>query len=343
MFSNIKKSKLIIYFLLVLTASISFILFVGCKTNKQQETKKHVTVGIQVSPAMALIMVAKEKQFFDQEDLDVELKEFTAGKFALQAFLGGSLDFAVAGEVPVTLATLQGSNFYVVSQVVDKTVSEVRVVARREEGVNDATAYFKKKKRKLATSFGGGPEFFTYNFLKKHGISNDEVEIVSQKPEDMPAALSNGSVDAISIFDPFAFIAEKQMGDKGITFADPDIYSELYVITASQQMVSQNRDTVDKLIRALIKAQQFIKDNPDESKGIVVKYTKQDPSVVDGIWNNFVFAVALNQRLLDYQNQQAAWAKEKGTVPVNAPVPNFRERIYIESLKSIKPEAVQIP
>lgn len=169
------------------------------------------------------------------------------------------------------------------------------------------------------------------------------MEIVSQKPEDMPAALSNGSVDAISIFDPFAFIAEKQMGDKGITFADPDIYSELYVITASQETVSQNRDIVDKLLRALVKAQQFIKDNPDQSKEIVVKYTKQDRSVVDGIWNNFVFAPALNQRLLDYQNQQAAWAKEKGDVPANATIPNFQQRIYAESLKSIKPDAVQLP
>lgn len=343
MFKINQNSNWLVQPLLALAVCGLLVLGVACTPKNERSNKRHVTVGIQVSPAMALVMVAKEKQFFDEEGLDVELKEFTAGKFALQAFLGGSLDFAVAGEVPVTLATLQGSNFYVVSQVVEKTISEVRVVARREEGVNDATAYFKKKKRKLATSFGGGPEFFTYNFLKKHGINNNEVEIVSQKPEDMPAALSNGSVDAISIFDPFAFIAEKQMGDKGVTFADPDIYSELYVITASQETVSKNRDTVDRLLRALVKSQQFIKDNPDESKQIAVKYTKQDRSVVDGIWNNFVFAPALNQRLLDYQNQQAAWAKEKGDVPATAAVPNFRERIFADSLKSIKPEAVQIP
>jgi NitT/TauT family transport system substrate-binding protein len=310
----------------------------GCKTNKN-----HVTIGIQTSPAMALVMVAKDKQYFEEEGLDVELKEFTAGKFALQAFLGGSLDFAVAGEVPVTLATLQGSNFNVLAQVVEKTTNEVRVVARREENITDATAYFKKKKRKLATSFGGGPEFFTYNFLKKHGIAANEVEIISQKPEDMPAALVNGSVDAVSIFDPFAFISEKQMGDKGVTFVDPDTYSELYVVTVSQDMVEKRRDVVDKLLRALVKAQAFIKQNPVESKSIVVKYTKLDASVVEGIWQNFSFGVALNQLLLDYQNQESAWAREKGTVPQNAPMVNFRQRIYDGPLKSIKPEAVQLP
>lgn len=304
---------------------------------------KHVSIGIQTSPAMALVMVAKDKQFFEQEGLDVELKEFTAGKFALQAFLGGSLDFAVAGDVPVTLATLQGSKFYVLSQVVERTINEVRVVARRDEGAGDAATYFKKKRRKLATSFGGGPEFFTYNFLKKHGIADSEVEIISQKPEDMPAALSNGSVDAISIFDPFAFIAERQMGGGGVTFADPDIYSELYVITASQEMVDQNSEMVEKLLRALVKAEQFIKDNPEQAKDIVVKYTKQDRAVVDGIWGNFVFAPALNKLLLDYQNQEAAWAKEKGTVPANTALPDFRRNIQAEPLRHVKPSAVQLP
>lgn len=329
---------------ILLTAVTSAIILAGCnnQTNQTGQEKKKLTVGIQVSPAMALVMVAKDKNFFEQEGLDVELKEFTAGKFALQAFLGGSLDFAVAGEVPVTLATLQGSNFSVLTQVVEKTIKEVRVVARKEEGITDAATYFKKKKRKLATSIGGGPEFYTYNFLRKYGIADNEVEIISQTPQDMPAALSNGSVDAISIFDPFAFIAEKQMADKGITFADSDLYSELYVVTVNSDFAQKNPAVVDGFLKALVKSEQFIKDNPDQAKDIVIKYTKLDRAVVDGIWGNFVFAPALTQLLIDYQNQQAVWAKSKGTVSADTPVPDFRQKVYADPLRKIKPEAVQI-
>ena len=132
------------------------------------------------------------------------------------------------------------------------------------------------------------------------------------------------------------------MGEKAITFADPDIYSELYVITASREMVQKNRGTAEKLLRALTKAERFIKDNPDQAKEIVVKYTKLDRSIVNGIWNNFVFAPALTNLLLDYQNQEAAWAKEKGTVPSGAAVPDFRQRIDAEPLRSVKPEAVEL-
>lgn len=124
---------------------------------------RKVTIGIQVSPAMTLVMVAKDEGFFSQQGLDVDLKEFTAGKFALQAFLGGSIDFAVSGDVPVCLAALQGNQIRVVAQVVDKTVNEVRVVALKDRGTKSASdpgSYFRSQKRKLATSFGGGPEFF---------------------------------------------------------------------------------------------------------------------------------------------------------------------------------------
>jgi NitT/TauT family transport system substrate-binding protein len=107
-----------------------------------------LTVGIQVSPAMTLVMVAEDAGFFDRAGIDVEIKEFTAGKFALQAFLGGSLDIAISGEVPVTLSTLQGNKFRVITQVVERTINEVRVVARREAGLDTAEGYFGAKRRR---------------------------------------------------------------------------------------------------------------------------------------------------------------------------------------------------
>lgn len=253
--------------------------------NSKPQTPKElqrVTVGIQTSPAMALVMVAKDKGFFEKQGLDVELKEFTAGKFALEAFLGGSLDFSISGDVPVALASLQGNKFVVPAQVVGKTVNEVRVVARKEAGLDTADQYFNAKKRKLATSIGGGPEFFTYEFLNKLGISKDQVEIVSQTPKDMPAALVSGSVDAIAIFDPFAYIGEKQLGDKAITFKDETIYSELYVIEAKES-VKEDSATLEKLLKGLVEAEKFTKNNPEEAKAVVMKYTKLDKETVDGI------------------------------------------------------------
>jgi NitT/TauT family transport system substrate-binding protein len=291
---------------------------------------------------MTLVLTAKDKGFFLDQGLDVEIKEFTAGKFALQAFLGGSLDFAVSGEVPVCLASLQGNQFRVITQVVESTVNEVRIVALKDGDVTNPHDYFKLKKRKIATSFGGGPEFFTHSFLRDNQIGPDEVEIISQRPEDMPAALATHSVDAISIFDPFAFVAEKQMKGKVITFANPTLYSELYVLTARQEQIEKSPAVIEALIKALIQAASFIEEHPEDAKGILQRHTKLERNVIDGIWANFSFKLALSQKLVNYWNDESIWARGTGKITPDTKVPDFRLIIDDRFLKKLKPEAVKL-
>ncbi|NLS96966.1 MAG: ABC transporter substrate-binding protein [Planctomycetaceae bacterium] len=324
---------------------LPFMLLAGCQSDSREASHTRsdlptLTVGIQVSPAMTLLMVAEDEGFFEEAGVNVELQEFTAGKFALQAFLGGSLDVAISGEVPVTLATLQGNEFRVLAQVVERTTTECRVVARREGDLDTPAEYFGAKRRKLATSFGGGPEFFTYNFFKKYGISQDDVELISQKPEDMPAALAAGSVDAISIFDPQARIAERTMGAKAITFADADIYSELYVVDVTQSTIEHRSQELTAFLKGLHDAHFYIGEHPEEAKEVLIQYTKLDREIVDDIWDNFVFKPAINRLFLDYTTAEAKWAIEKGTFPKETPIPNFNAVLYPDLLRSVAPDAV---
>ena len=336
-----KKSTLalIIVSLVILFVAIFYITNSFNMSNivTQNQTIK---IGIQTGPASTLLMVAKDKGFFEEEGIDVDLVEFTAGKLALQAFLAGSLDLAASGEVPITLSSLQGNKFYIITQVVESTKNEVRVVALRDDGLNNPSDYFNSKKRKLATSFGGGPEFYTYNFLKKYNITN--VELISQNPQDMPVALESHSVDAIAIFEPHATFAEQKLGNKSITFKDEELYSELYVLSAKEDWVNKNPDKTEKILIALFKASDFIQTNPEESKNILIKYTKLDKQTVDNIWGSFVYKPVLNKLLLRYLSDEAQWAKETNKVSADVKIPDFKNYIYEDGLKKIKPEYVTI-
>src|SRR3989338_6988308 len=301
--------------------------------------QKPLKIGIQSGTGTTLLMIAKERGFFEKEGLNVELQEFTAGKFALQAFLAGSLDLAVSGEVPVTLSSLQGSKFYVITQVAEGQKNELRVVAAKDDGLNTAEAYFSAKKRKLATSFGGGPEFYTYNFLKFYNITN--IELISQKPEDMPVSLANGNVDAIAVFEPFAYFAEQKLGNKEISF-DYGGYTEFNVLSAKRDWVDSNPETVQKLIRVMIEASDFIKSNPDDAKSILMKRAKMDKTSVDSTWDKFLYNPGLSKKFIQQLNAEAQWAKETGKVTPETQIPDFKEFIYDSALKSVKPESVEI-
>ena len=310
----------------------------GTRSNK-------VSIGIQVSPAMTLLMVAKDQGFFEHEGMDVELKQFTAGKFALQAFFGGSVDYAVSGEVPICLAAMQGNQSRVVTQVVERTLDEVRIVARRDDdkgGPLAPAAFFNARKRRLATSFGGGPEFFTYNFLQHYKIPSSKVELLSQRPEDMPASLTSRSVDAISIFDPFAFLAEKQLGRSAVTFRASELYSELYVLAAHPKQVERDPETIKALLRALKLAQEFTAQHPDQAKQILQRYTKLDADVVEGVWSSFSFKLALTRQLLSDWNAEAQWARDTAKVTPQTQTPDFTRFIDSRFLVAVDPASVTL-
>ncbi|MFH1590484.1 MAG: NrtA/SsuA/CpmA family ABC transporter substrate-binding protein [archaeon] len=329
------------------TASIALtitfcILIVGCTSEPTGEVvaSEKLTIGTGLGPAATLLLVADDQGFFDQQHLNVEVVGFTAGKFAMQAFLAGSLDLAASGEVPVMYSSMAGNEFVVISQLVERTVGEVRIVARSDGDLNEPKEYFMAKKRKLATSFGGGPEFYTSEFLKKHGI--EDVEIISQKPEDMPAALASGSVDAVAIFEPFATFSEQKLGDAGITFIDEDLYSELFVLNAHREWVQQHPEKAEALMRALVAAGAYIETNPEEAKAVLMRHTNLDKRTVDSMWDNFVFRPALNPRLMEYLEAEAKWAIETGKVATGSAAPDFSEYIWTASLSNVAPHAVTI-
>lgn len=326
---------------LLVTLCLSLVACQSVDVGDIPASKDRVTIGIQTSPAMALVMVAKDKGFFEEQGVDVELKEFTAGKFALEAFLAGSLDYSISGDVPVALSALQGHRFIVPAQVVRKTTNEVRVVARRDAHSTSAQEYFTAKKRKLSTSIGGGPEFFTYEFLKDIGVGSETVEIISQKPGDMPAALSSGSVDAIAIFDPFAYIAENQLGEQSVTFTNADIYSQLYVLEAHES-VREDSKQIDNILRALLSAEQFVQQFPDASKEIVMKYTNLDRMTVDGMWSSFDFRIGLTPALPASLQRVEHWAKETGKAQAHTPALDVDSIIWPDALQRILPDSVEL-
>jgi NitT/TauT family transport system substrate-binding protein len=59
------------------------------------------------------------------------------------------------------------------------------------------------------------------------------------------------------------------------------------------------------------------------------------------MWNNYQFNLSLGQSLLFTLDNQARWAIKNGSADRND-LPNFLEAIYVDGLKSVKPDAVRI-
>jgi len=274
--------------------------------------KEKILIGLQLTPASTLVQVADEKGFFKNNGLDIEIKEFTAGKFAFQAMIAKSVQFSVVGDIPVTLAKMQGNGFYVLSEVGENKNEAPLLI--RDDGSKSVADFFAKK-RKISTSIGGTPEFSLYLNLKANNIPKEQVEIVAQRPEEMVGALSNGSVDGINIFEPYPSIAEEKMQGKTKRFPlAPQIYTAKYLLAADSDFVNKNPQIAQKMLKSLKEAQDFVQSHPQEAQEIVAKRTKFDRLIISKIWGDFDFKARLSGQLSKTLEMERDWAIETGKV-----------------------------
>ena len=314
------------------TTSVVGISAVGC----QQPVEKIIIAEAQ-QPIAGLVYIAFTKDYFEDEGLDVTLQPHTSGKASLNAVIEGKADLGTVAETPIMHAGLREEKTYMIATI-HHSNENTMIVARKDKGISIPNDL---KNKKIGVSIGTNGEFFLDSILIMHGISSGEIEYVNLKPEEMFYALVNGEVDAVSTWNPHAIQLQKELGDNGITMYGEGIYRETFNLITMQDFVNNNPEAAKKILRALINAEKFIKESPDESISIIAASIGMDRSQLIELWDIYNFEIALDQSLLVTLEGEARWAIKKKLTD-KTEVPNYLDYIYYDALEEVKPEAVGI-
>jgi NitT/TauT family transport system substrate-binding protein len=285
----------------------------------------------------ALAQIALVKGYFAEEGLDVTPRLFPYGKVALEQMLKGDADFATVAETPALFAILGGAPLSIIATILTSN-NDHAIVARKDRGI---VSVANLKGRRIAVAPGTTSQFFMDALLAINGMARKEVTAVGMNIEDMPLALARGTVDAGALFYPYVLHAQQQLGDKGTTFYAADLYTITFNIVGKPEFVRKNPATVAKLLRALIRAEEFAAADPQEAQAIVAEFCRMDVEVVRRVWVDAVLRVVLEQRLILAMEDETRWAMNAGLAPVSE-VPNLLDYIHVDALKSVRPQAVRI-
>jgi ABC-type nitrate/sulfonate/bicarbonate transport system substrate-binding protein len=307
------------------------------RSEKSAGPPEKITIAYPTSILSILIGIAFEKGFFSAEGLEVTPQPHEYGKVALQSVLEGTADLAVVADTPVMFAITGGKKIYTIA-VITKSNKGEAVVVRKDRGISSPLDL---KGKNIGVTMGTAGDFFLDSFLSTRGISRGEAKIIDMKPGEMLDALVTGKVDAVSTWQPLLISLQRKLGEDGITFYDEIIYTEIGLIAARQEYVEKHPEAVKKVLRALIGAETFVKENPDESRRLVAEFIKVDKALLDEIWNSFDFRVTLEQSLFVSLEDQTRWAQQEGLTG-GTDLPNYLDFIYFDGLQSVKPEAVRI-
>jgi NitT/TauT family transport system substrate-binding protein len=332
---HIKKH---LHFAALFFSTLLFVVFTinGCQQQKTTLPEK-ITIAYSTASNAILVYIAFAKNYFKEEGLDATPQPHPFGKPALQSMLDGKADIATVGNTPTVLAIMNGREITTLAVIQTSNKNEA-IVARRDRGIAKPADL---KGKNIGLTLGTTGHFFVDSFLLVHDIDKKQVKIIDLKPDEMDAALITGKVDAVATWNPGLLQLKKKLGNSGIIFFGESLYTENFCVVAGQEYVKKNPAAIKKVLRALIKAETFVCEHPEESRRYVAEFIKADKALLDELWDIFTFRVVLDQALLVDFEDQTRWVI-KNRLASGTDMPNYLDFIYIDGLEAVKPAAVRI-
>jgi len=306
-------------------------------TKTQRRPTETVTIGITKEPLMALIIIAGEKHFFSHEGLDVTLKYYRGGRFALEGMVANEVDLSVPAETPIIFASFERQDFSIIATI-GSSDNELKLIARADHGIRKPQDL---RGKRIATP-PASPRFFLDLLLLKYGLSEEDVTFsVNRLHEELVSLLVNGDIDAFVTREPFLSQAKASLQDKAVIFTEPGLYLKTSPLVAFNNSIKDRPQTIKKILRALLKAEEFIKRYSEQAIEIVSHSTRIPLSEVRHAWTELNLTVSLEQSLIISLEDEARWAI-KNKLTEKTQIPNYLNFIYPAALEAIKPEAVTI-
>lgn len=232
---------------------------------------------------MAAIFLAKEKGFFDQQDVDFEYVEIDSGKLGVAALISGNVQVVDLGVDDVVALQQQGKEIVLFYSMVNSLTMDM--VMRKEvadqKGITPATPLEQRfaalKGLRIGITRPGAPtDLYPRYYMKQVGLDpdRDATFIPIGGGSALMAAMKTGQIDAYMLSAPTPYILEKEgigvvlikasAGDVPI-FKDYAFES----VAALKSYAQANPDTLRAYSRAVSQAARWMADNRDEAVQIL--------------------------------------------------------------------------
>ena len=247
------------------------------------------------------LYIARDKGFFEEEGLDVELVVMEDVKTRMPALAAGRIDVAVT-TIDTVLAFYSPEHPLSYLFALDDSRGGDGIVAGK-----DIKTIADLKGKSIAFTEGSVSQFFLSVLLKDAGMKLSDVNALNMSAGDAGAAFVAQKVDAAVTWEPW--LTRGKDTDHGHVLVDstttPGLITDIMVTT--NDMLEKNRPAMEGLYRAWSKAIAWQKDNVEEADEIMAKGVGgwlEDPAVFAETRAGIVFYDdAMNKTFMDPANE----------------------------------------
>ena len=293
--------------------------------------------GNKTTLEIAPVLLAAEKTYAGKATVSMGSVTNLVGAPSMpEAGSSGIADVATNAETQALRYSVQHPEMRIIMTV---TEGLYRIVARRSAGIKTLADL---KGKRVATIPPTSSGYFVQKMLKTVGLSTADVTFVPVSPlTDMPKALAEGKVDAVSIWEPESENAKRALGADAIEFNGKGIYRELFNLntTAGNLADPVKRKKIVAFVRAIIDACAEVRRDPTRAQQLVVASSGYSADVIAHSWEGQAFIATLPADLLDVLVEEDAWlaAQDKRPARTRAQLAPLIDASVLAEAQALKP------
>lgn len=290
---------------------------------------------IGASPTGILVWMAEDLGYFEDNSVDVEVRQASSGVEALTLVQSGEIDLGASSEFAFVSRAIHDPGLCIYATI--SASRTIRLVSRSDRVGDQATDL---RGKRIGVTFGAATRFFLWQFLTLAGIDEADVTLVDLKPAEITGAMRDGSIDAGIVWEPHVTNIRNAVTVDLVEYPDQSEQHYYFALQGRCDLDERKPKELRQALRALVQAERASYEQASEAHRAFSRRFGVSEEEAAYIWELHTLSVSLPQDLLFLMESEAKWRAATG-LDAGAPL-NSLERIKTKPLADVAPNAVQI-
>ncbi|MFB6194804.1 MAG: ABC transporter substrate-binding protein [Haloplanus sp.] len=233
-------------------------------------TPLSVILNWKPNPTQAGYFVAKNKGYYEEEGLDVELVSGQGGGFAAKQVGLGNYDIGLGGGVAVLQARAKDLSVQSVAAAQQSSNAALFTVAEQFDGEKLTKPSQLKGTRIAVVSGSAKTKTYIKSLLRKEGIS-DQVELVSVGTEQQTSNLLSGNVDVATGIFSNALALRMRGYDASMMLIGNHVPTVGRTVFAQPSFVQNDPETIEAFLRGTARGWAWASNNPESAEDVMIE------------------------------------------------------------------------
>jgi NitT/TauT family transport system substrate-binding protein len=268
----------LLYFQRTFAIALAITLLLIAAAEAVSADKRVAVVSADFSERAGLFFVAKDQRFFEEQGVDADVVQVRSGPIAISALAAGEAQFYGVSATGASLGAMAGGlDLAFVAGFINRLDGYLAVSAK-------IRAPDDLKGRTLGVqSIGGGIWMMTHMTLDHWGLSveRDKIQIrVIGDDAVLAQAVMTGAVDGAVLGYTFSRAIPRGGGRILAELPKLNVAYQGTGLVARRSLIDSSPDTVEKTLKALIRANRFIQDKSNQTAVIrsLKKWLRNPPN-----------------------------------------------------------------